>query len=121
VSTRTMKYNGYYGSIEVSIEDNCLHGKLLFINDLVTYEAESPSALEGAFHQAVNFYLDKCKREGLSPNKPFNGNFNVRIKAELHRAACMQAVEENCSLNELVGKALEAYVADVRTSACIEN
>ncbi len=116
-----MKYKGYYGSIEVSIEDICLHGQLLFINDLVAYEAASASALESSFHEAVDFYLDKCKREGLSPNKPFNGNFNVRIRSELHRAACMKAVEENCSLNELVGKALDAYVADVKASACLEN
>jgi predicted HicB family RNase H-like nuclease len=116
-----MKFKGYCGSIEVSIEDNCLHGKLLFVNDLVTYEAESPSALERAFHDAVNFYLDKCKRESLSPDKPFNGNFNVRIKTDLHRAACMKAAEENCSLNELVGKALDAYVADAKATACLDN
>ncbi len=87
MSPRMMKFNGYFGSIEVSTEDDCLFGKLMFINDLVTYEGDDLPALEHAFHQAVNFYLDKCRREGLSPDKPFDGNIQVRIKTDLHRAA----------------------------------
>lgn len=66
-----MKYKGYCESIEVSTEDSCMHGNLLFIDDLVTYEADSPSALETAFREAVDFYVEKCEREGLSPDKPF--------------------------------------------------
>lgn len=70
MSNKTLNYKGYSGSVEVSIEDDCLHGSLLFINDLVTYEAESPAALEQAFRNAVQHYLDKCAREGLTPDKP---------------------------------------------------
>jgi len=32
-----MHYKGYYGSIEASVEDNCLFGKLQFIRALVSY------------------------------------------------------------------------------------
>ena len=34
-----LAHKGYNGSIETSVEDNVLHGKVLCINDLVTYEA----------------------------------------------------------------------------------
>jgi predicted HicB family RNase H-like nuclease len=40
------QYKGFVGSIEVDSEDKCLHGKLLYINDLVTYEATSIIKLE---------------------------------------------------------------------------
>ena len=32
-------YKGFTGSAEVSIEDQCLFGKIEFIGDLITYEA----------------------------------------------------------------------------------
>ena len=44
-----LQYRGYYGSIEASPEDNCLYGKLLYIQALVNYEAETVAALEQAF------------------------------------------------------------------------
>jgi predicted HicB family RNase H-like nuclease len=39
-----LQYRGYYGSIEASPEDNCLYGKLLYIQALVNYEAETVAA-----------------------------------------------------------------------------
>lgn len=54
-------FRGYKGSISASIEDQCLHGKILFINDLITYEAETVPALKEAFEEAVNDYLETCK------------------------------------------------------------
>jgi predicted HicB family RNase H-like nuclease len=74
MSEKTLAHRGYCGSIEVSLEDNCLHGKVLFIHDLVTYEADSASALRRAFHDAVDYYLDKCAREGKDAEQPFSGS-----------------------------------------------
>ncbi|TNG91551.1 type II toxin-antitoxin system HicB family antitoxin, partial [Pasteurellaceae bacterium USgator41] len=72
----TMKFKGFVGSIEISISDNILHGKLLHINGLITYEAETPSALESAFHDAVEDYLADCEARGINPQKPCSGKFN---------------------------------------------
>ncbi len=55
------------------MEDNCLYGKVLFIHDLVTYEADSASALRQAFRDAVDYYLEKCSREGKPAEHPFGG------------------------------------------------
>ena len=82
----------------------------------MTYEGETFSSLEDAFHNAVNFYLDRCQREGRSPDKPFDRNLNVRINTDLHRAACLNTAEENCSLDELAGKALDAFMANVKAA-----
>lgn len=73
MSDKTLNYKGYRGSVEVSAEDDCLHGKLLFVNDLVTYEAVSPAALNQAFRDAVDFYIQKCSQEGLIVEKPAVG------------------------------------------------
>jgi predicted HicB family RNase H-like nuclease len=101
---------GYSGSIEISLEDHCLFGKILFITDLVTYEAETILALEAEFIAAVDDYLVTCKEIGKEPLRPFKGSFNIRISPDLHRKAVLESYKENISLNELTCKAMDAYL-----------
>ena len=108
--SNVLEYNGYTGSIEASIEDHCLFGKILFISDLVTYEAETVSDLEAEFIAAVDDYLLTCRETGTDPQRPFKGSFNVRINPELHRKAAIEASKENISLNELTSRAIDAYI-----------
>lgn len=60
----TLEYKGYLGTVEFSAEDNCLFGKIIGINDLISYEAQEVSELKEAFEEAVNDYLDICKELG---------------------------------------------------------
>jgi predicted HicB family RNase H-like nuclease len=107
----TLKHKGYMGSIDVSPEDNCLHGKILFIRDIVTYEGQTVDELKQAFVEAVEDYLATCEELGRESQKPFSGSFNVRVGPELHKAAVEQAYRKDISLNELVKCALEENLA----------
>ena len=80
------QHKGYLGSVELSMEDEVLHGKLLYINDLVTYEGDTIPELKTAFIESVEDYISFCEKNGKSPEKPFKGSFNIRIPPELHRA-----------------------------------
>lgn len=62
-----LEYKGYKGSIEVCLEDDLLHGKLLGINDLITYEGYTVQEIRKAFEDAVNDYLETCKELGRKP------------------------------------------------------
>ncbi len=103
---RTMRYKGYYGSVEISPEDNVLYGKLLFISPLITYEGATAQELEKAFQDAVDSYLEDCKADGLNPEKPCKGSFNVRVGHELHLSAAVAAYNESINLNEFIKQAL---------------
>ncbi|MFZ2449427.1 MAG: type II toxin-antitoxin system HicB family antitoxin [Methylovulum miyakonense] len=98
-------YKGYQGSVKVSVEDHCLHGKIEFIGDLVNYEADTVSELEKEFRLAVDSYLETCKATGMEPKKPFKGSFNVRIGQELHEKAAKRASD--------IGKSLNEYIKDI--------
>ena len=102
-----MRYNGYCGSVEHSLEDMVLHGKILFINDLVTYEADTLPELEQAFHEEVDDYIAFCEKIGKEPEKPFKGTFNVRIDPDLHKRAAIQAEAAGITLNQLVSDAIQ--------------
>jgi predicted HicB family RNase H-like nuclease len=62
-----MTYKGYAGSAEVSDEDGVVHGRLLGIRDLVTYEAETFAGLDAAFRNAVDDYLADRSEEEPKP------------------------------------------------------
>lgn len=104
------EYNGYHGSAAVSMEDGCLYGEILFINDMVLYHADTFKNLEKEFKIAVDDYIATCKLVDKEPEKPFKGSFNVRVSPDLHRKAAISAVNEDITLNELVAKALNSYV-----------
>lgn len=102
-----MKYKDYLGSAEISHKDGCLHGKILFIDDLVTYESETVIGLREEFEVAVNDYLETCEQVGKEPERPFCGTFQIRVAPEIHRQAAIHAKIAGQSLNEWVGESIE--------------
>ena len=48
----TIKYKGFQGSVQASTKGECLHGKILFINDLVTYEAPDFKTIKKEFGES---------------------------------------------------------------------
>ncbi len=102
----SLEYKGYIGSVEFSAEDECFHGKLLYIRDLVTYEATTAKSLLKAFRSAIDDYLTTCENQDKSPDTPFKGSLNVRLGPDLHRAAAMAAEHDGIKINEFVKRAV---------------
>ena len=98
-------YNGYSGSAKISVEDSCLFGKIEYISDLVTYEADTVEQLEAEFRLAVDSYIETCKELGLKPKKSFKGSINVKLKPEIHDKASSKA--------DNIGKSLNDYIAEI--------
>jgi predicted HicB family RNase H-like nuclease len=105
-----LKYKDYEGTAELDMTRQVCRGKILFIDDVVTYEATSPAQLQAEFEAAVNDYIDTCATLGREPQKPLKGLFNVRITPALHKAAVLRALRDNVSLNDVVVRALDAFV-----------
>lgn len=101
------EYKNYVGSCNISVEDNCLHGKLEFISDLVTYEAATVDELKKEFEAAVESYLNLCEEKGITPKKTCKGSFNVRIGTELHQKALQAATKTGKSLNDYIKSIIE--------------
>lgn len=105
-----LKYKDYEGTAELDMARRICRGKILFIDDLVTYEAASPAELQTEFEAAVDDYIDTCATLGREPQKPLRGQFNVRIPPALHKAAALRALADNVSLNDVAVRALDAFV-----------
>lgn len=105
-----LEYKAYTGSIEYSKEDDLLYGKVLGIRGLISYEGKTGKELEVDFKEAIDSYLADCEEEGVAPEKPFKGSFNVRVSAELHQKAALLAMEEKISLNNFVAESIRERI-----------
>lgn len=105
----TMVYKGYIGSVEISEEDNCLYGKVLYLpNDTaITYEGSTVAELRKDFEGAVDDYIIYCKENGIAPQKSYSGTLNVRISPETHSRLAMLARKMGVSLNAYIKETLD--------------
>lgn len=104
-----MTYKGYIANFELDEDDNIFYGKLIGINQLVTFEADNAKDLKQAFYDSVDDYLEFCAEQGIKPEKPCKGSFNVRIGEDLHKKAVMAS--KNSSLNTFVQDAIKEKLA----------
>lgn len=105
-----MEYKGYIGKAEIDADAGVLHGEVINVRDVITFEGETVEELRQAFEESVDDYLDFCTQHGEEPEKPFSGKFVVRIPPELHREVYTLAKLSNKSLNGWVSEALEFIV-----------
>ena len=101
----TMTYKGFGARVEYSEEDGCFVGHIVGIRDVIGFHGESVAALRAAFGEAVDDYLKTCKKLKQEPNRPYSGQFRLRLDPGLHARAAMVA--------ETRGKSLNAWVSDV--------
>ena len=94
-----MEYKGYIGKVEINDEAGILYGEVINLRDVITFEGTSVDEIQKAFRESIDDYLDFCAQRGESPEKPFSGKFVIRLPAELHRMAYVQAKLEDKSLN----------------------
>ncbi len=105
-----MEYKGYIGKVEIDEDAGVLYGEVINVRDVITFEGASVDDVQTAFRESVDDYLAFCAERHESPEKPFSGKFVVRVPAELHRKAYIQAKLADKSLNGWVTDVLETVL-----------
>ena len=109
-----MKYKGYWAEIKYSDEDECFIGRVEGLkNDTILFEGQTVKELKKDFKDAINSYLDTCKKTNTEPEKQCKGSFNIRIKPNLHRDLVLEAKKEKISLNQLVERFLMEKMKEI--------
>ena len=101
-----MEYKGYLGTVEYDSHAKVFHGDIINTRDVITFQGTTVKEIEQAFKESIDDYISWCKEEGVDPEKPYSGKFNVRLSPELHRQAAIMAKKKNVSLNSFVEKAI---------------
>lgn len=106
-----MEYKGYIGIVEFDSEAKLFHGDVVNTRDVITFQGTTVEEIETAFNDSVEDYINWCKSEGVEPEKPYSGKFNLRLSPELHREVAITAKKLNLSINNFVEKALKDELA----------
>lgn len=114
MNKNVLKYKEYQGTVHYSHEDKCLYGKVIGIEDLVNYEAETVSELNKAFKESVEDYLETCKALNKKPLRAYKGAFNIRTTPEKHQTLSILAQKNGLKLNQLVNMALDQYLENTK-------
>ena len=101
-----MKYKGYEAVIRYSDEDETFVGEVINTRDILVFDGADVNEIKQSFKLVVNEYLEDCKHENRKPNKPFSGQFVMRIPPELHRNLFINAKKSGQSLNSFVTEKL---------------
>ncbi|MET3120892.1 putative HicB family RNase H-like nuclease [Oxalobacteraceae bacterium GrIS 2.11] len=101
-----MTHKGYLAKIDYSDEDELFTGRLAGIDDVVGFHGSSVTELKAAFVEAVEDYIDTCKKLGKKPQKTYSGRFVLRIEPEINARAAIAAETEGKSLNAWIGDAI---------------
>lgn len=109
-----MKYKGFLGSIEFDLTASILHGKILYINDLVDYNADTLPELKIAFEAAVEDYLELCEELGEEPQKSASGTFNVRFEPIMHQQLLQESAIAGISLNLYLKGVVSEHMAQLK-------
>jgi len=104
-----MNYKGYEAVVEYDEEAALLHGEVLHLNDVITFQADCTADLEQAFRDSVDDYLAFCAENDRGPEKPYSGKIALRLPTELHREVTSAARKQRESVNNYIIEALEAY------------
>lgn len=103
----TMSYRGYEAVIGYDEEAELFHGEVVNLRDVVTFQGQSVAELKQALQGSIEDYLAFCAERGEAPEKPYSGQFIVRVPPALHRALVSAARQSGLSLNRWIAQTLE--------------
>ncbi len=106
------EYKGFQGSVRFYAEDRTFHGRLLGVDDVVSFEGSSVDELEAAFHEAVDDYMELCRKLGREPERRYSGRVALRIDPDLHRRVAIAAAADKISVNSWIARALERSTSE---------
>ena len=66
----TMTYKGYTASMVFDAEDKIIVGRVLVIDDIISFHGESVAAFERNFEDVVDNYSAPSEALGMAANEP---------------------------------------------------
>jgi predicted HicB family RNase H-like nuclease len=98
-----MTYDGYEALVTYGEDAELLHGDVMNLRDVITFQGRSVGELKQAFAESVTDYLAFCRERGEEPEKAL-------FRPRCNRSAVTAAKRAGLSLNKWVATALEQAI-----------
>ena len=106
-----MEYKGYQASYKYDDEEGAYHGRVVNIDDIIFFEADTVEQLNEEFHFSIDDYLAWCAEDGKEPDKPFTKGIRIKLSETVYNAAEAAAKSDGKSLNVWLVEMVENAVA----------
>src|SRR4029077_2761350 len=103
----TMTHDGYVGTVELDEEAGLFHGEVINTRAVLTFQGRTFDELKVACANTIADDIDWCRERAKEPQRPYSGNFTVRISPELHRRVATAAARSGKSVNTFVAETLD--------------
>jgi predicted HicB family RNase H-like nuclease len=103
-------YLGYSAKVTFDADAEVLHGEVVGLRDVITFQATSVEGLKAAFRDSVDDYLKWCAELGQEPERAYAGRFLVRMDPGVHRDLALAAERAGISINAFVVACVEREV-----------
>ena len=107
----TMKHKGYIARIDYDEEREVFHGRVVNMKHVISFEGRTPEELKREFAESIELYLAVCKRRRIEPERPYSGQFVLRVDPALHRSIAVAAERDGQSINAWAKEALAEAAA----------
>lgn len=104
-----IKYKNYIA--EVELDDTILHGRILNLRNVITFETTDATKVQEEFKNAVNDYIEWCKEDGVEPEKPYSGNLFFRTTPKTHKEIQNYATAHGKTMNNVLEEAWNAFLS----------
>lgn len=94
-----LTYKGYSAKLDVDVEAGILHGRVVDVNDTITFEGRTVDEAKQEFQVSVDRYLEFCRELGQLPDKPFSGKLPFRTNPDIHHTIYLAATKMSKSIN----------------------
>ena len=102
-----MTYRSYTARMDSDTEDKIIVGRVIDIDDIITFHGSSVAEFEAAFNSAIDSYILACEQLGQSADKPASGRMMLRVNPAVHAAAVKASARSGESLNKWAEKVLD--------------
>ena len=106
-----MEYKGYIGRVEYDYDARVFTGSVINTRTVITFQGTSVEEMEREFRNSVDDYLNWCKEDNVTPEKPYSGKFNVRLNPLVHQQAAITAKGLNLSLNSFIEQSVKDEIS----------
>ena len=101
-----MTHKGYAARVEYDPRDEIFVGRVLGIEDRITFHGATVATLRREFRAAIDHYLADCAARGRAPQRPYSGKILLRVAPEVHARAALTAEAQGKSLNQWAAEVL---------------
>jgi predicted HicB family RNase H-like nuclease len=102
-----MTYRGYSARMDFDAEDQIMVGRVIDIDDIITFHGHSVAEFEAACNAAVDSYILACEQPGQAADKRASGRMMLRVNPAVHAAAVKASARSGESLNKWAEKVLD--------------